>query len=63
MDRGYPEGIPDEADYAMEIKRKVPSWRRICKALLRNDYWFREWGRAQDRSEVYKKYLQLKRSL
>ena len=37
--RGYEAGIPDEADAALETARRVPSWRRICKALLRNDYW------------------------
>jgi len=26
-------------DYQMEQKKNVPSWRRICKSLLRNDYW------------------------
>jgi predicted phosphoadenosine phosphosulfate sulfurtransferase len=39
MDRGYPRGIPDEADPKDEAAHKVPSWRRVCKALLRNDYW------------------------
>lgn len=37
--RGYPGGIPDEAEPREEAARNVPSWRRICKALLRNDYW------------------------
>ena len=35
--RGYPEGIPDEADMKLEAARKVPSWRRIVKVLLKND--------------------------
>lgn len=37
--RGHESGIPDTADAGLEAARKVPSWRRICKALLRNDYW------------------------
>lgn len=37
--KGYPNGIPDEADPKLESARKVPSWRRIAKMLLRNDYW------------------------
>lgn len=37
--RGYPTGIPDEADPKAEAARKVPSWRRVAKMLLRNDYW------------------------
>jgi Predicted phosphoadenosine phosphosulfate sulfotransferase len=43
-DKGYPEGIPDEADYTMEQKRLAPSWRRVCKTLLRNDYWCKGLG-------------------
>lgn len=59
MDRGYPEGIPDAADYALEQARKVPSWRRICKSLLRNDYWCKGMSFTQHKSEAYEKYLQL----
>lgn len=56
--RGYPEGIPDEADYQMEQKRGVPSWRRICKSLLRNDYWCKGLGFTQQKSHAYERYLQ-----
>lgn len=59
IDRGYPEGIPDEADYRLEQERKVPSWRRICKSLLRNDYWCKGLAFTQTKSDAYKKYLQL----
>lgn len=38
-ERGFPNGIPDEADPKDESARKVPSWRRVAKMLLRNDYW------------------------
>lgn len=37
--KGHPNGIPDEADPKLESDRKAPSWRRIAKMLLRNDYW------------------------
>jgi predicted phosphoadenosine phosphosulfate sulfurtransferase len=57
--RGYEEGIPDEADAHLEAKRKVPSWRRICKTLLRNDYWCKGLSFTQHRSEAYEKYLEL----
>lgn len=33
--------IPDFADSKLETKKKVPSWRRICKVLIKNDYWCR----------------------
>jgi len=58
-ERGYPEGIPDEADLNLEMKRDVPSWRRICKALLRNDYWCKGLGFTQHKSAAYQKYLDL----
>lgn len=58
-DRGYPDGIPDEAELCLEMKRDVPSWRRICKSLLRNDYWCKGLGFTQHKSEAYKKYLDL----
>lgn len=59
MERGYPDGIPDEADYKLEADRKVPSWRRVCKSLLRNDYWCKGMSFTQHRSEAYQKYLDL----
>ena len=58
-DRGYPEGIPDEAAPEMEAARRAPSWRRVCKSLLRNDYWCKGLGFSQHKSEGYKKYLEL----
>lgn len=60
-DRGYPEGIPDEAELALEMKRDVPSWRRVCKTLLRNDYWCKGLGFSQHKSAAYEKYLDLMR--
>lgn len=58
-DRGYSEGIPDEGDYDLEILKKIPSWRRICKTLLRNDFWCKGLGFTQHKSEAYEKYLDL----
>ncbi|MGB2063569.1 MAG: phosphoadenosine phosphosulfate reductase [Marinomonas gallaica] len=58
-ERGYPDGIPDEADLALENKRDVPSWRRVCKSLLRNDYWCKGLGFSQHKTGAYKKYLEL----
>jgi predicted phosphoadenosine phosphosulfate sulfurtransferase len=61
MERGYEDDIPDEADYNLEVKRDVPSWRRVCKSLLRNDYWCKGLGFTQHKSEAYQKYLDLMR--
>ena len=61
LDKGYPDGIPDESPYELEVKRDVPSWRRVCKSLLRNDYWCKGLGFSQHKSEAYGKYLDLMR--
>ena len=60
--RGYEGGIPEEADLNLEMKRDVPSWRRVCKSLLRNDYWCKGLGFSQHKSKAYEKYLQLMKS-
>ena len=61
INRGYPAGIPDEAPYALEAKRLAPSWRRVCKSLLRNDYWCKGLGFSQHKSDAYRKYQELMR--
>jgi predicted phosphoadenosine phosphosulfate sulfurtransferase len=60
-ERGYPDGIPDFAELNLEAKKKVPSWRRVCKSLLRNDYWCKGMSFTQHKSEAYEKYLALMR--
>lgn len=60
-DRGYPEGIPDEADYRLEAIGKAPSWRRIVRTLLRNDYWCKGLGFSPTKTSAYAKYLDLMR--
>lgn len=60
--RGYPDGIPDEAPGILETKRIAPSWRRLCKVLLRNDYWCKGLAFTQPKSAAYGKYLELKKS-
>jgi predicted phosphoadenosine phosphosulfate sulfurtransferase len=61
IERGYPDGIPDEAPYELEAKRLAPSWRRVCKTLLRNDYWGKGIGFSQHKSAAYQQYLDLMR--
>jgi predicted phosphoadenosine phosphosulfate sulfurtransferase len=60
-DRGYENGIPDQADYKLEQMGKVPAWRQIAKTLLRNDYWCRNLGFGITKSSAYNKYLELMR--
>lgn len=59
--RGYDLGIPDEAPYLLESQKLAPSWRRICKSLLRNDFWCKGLGFTQHKTEAYQKYLELKK--
>jgi len=56
--RGYTI-IPDESPLELESKQWAPSWRRICKTLLRNDYWCKGLGQTQPKSEAYKKYKEI----
>jgi len=58
-ERGYEDWIPDEAPDKLEAKKKVPSWRRVTKCLLRNDFWCKWMGFSQHKSDAYKKYLAL----
>lgn len=58
--RGYSKGIPDEAPPTLENKHWAPSWRRLCKVLLRNDWWCKGLGLTQPKSEAYSKYLDIK---
>lgn len=60
-ERGYDCGIPDEAPKILESKKLAPSWRRICKSLLRNDFWCKGLGFTQHKTDAYKKYLELKK--
>lgn len=59
--RGYKE-IPDEAPLELENKQWAPSWRRMSKTLLRNDYWCKGLGFSQPKSEAYQKFKELKKS-
>lgn len=57
--RGYENGIPQEADYRLEQDGKAPSWRKIVKALLRNDYWCKTLGFSPTKQSAYTKYIDL----
>lgn len=59
-DRGY-AAIPEEAPPELEAKCWAPSWRRMCKVLLRNDYWCKGLGQTQPKSDAYGRYKQIMR--
>lgn len=56
--RGYDE-IPDVAPRVLENAHWAPSYRRLCKVLLRNDWWCKGLGLTQPKSAAYGKYLEL----
>lgn len=58
--RGY-KIIPDESPYELEKKYWAPSWRRLCKVLLRNDWWCKGLGMSQPKSEAYQKFMEMKK--
>lgn len=58
--RGY-KTIPDEAPLELENKCWVPSWRRMVKVILRNDYWCKGLGQTQPLSDAYQKFKEIKK--
>lgn len=59
--RGY-DAIPDEAPKTLEDKHWAPSWRRMAKVLLRNDWWCKGLGLTQPKSAAYGKFLEIKKA-
>lgn len=58
--RGYPV-IPDEAPPELESKCWAPSWRRMCRVLLRNDWWCKGLGQTQPKSEAYERFKAMRK--
>lgn len=57
--RGY-DTIPDKAPHSLEIKCWAPSWKRMARCILRNDYYCKGLGQTQPKSEAYEKYKSIK---
>jgi predicted phosphoadenosine phosphosulfate sulfurtransferase len=57
--RGYKK-IPDFAPHDLEVKQWAPSWRRMCRCILRNDYYCKGLGQTQPLSEAYGKFKAIK---
>jgi predicted phosphoadenosine phosphosulfate sulfurtransferase len=57
--RGYTE-IPDEAPPQLESKQWAPSWRRMAKCILRNDYWCKGLGQTQPKSDAWKRFKEMR---
>lgn len=59
IQRGY-KSIPDEAPHSLEVKCWAPSWKRMARCILRNDYYCKGLGQTQPLSEAYEKYKSIK---
>lgn len=57
--REYPEGIPDFIENDCGSEDRIPSWRRICKIILRNDYWCKGLSFSVTKTSAYQNYLNL----
>ena len=57
--RGYNK-IPDKAPHDLEIKCWAPSWKRMARCVLRNDYYCKGLGQTQPKSEAYEKFKAIK---
>ena len=57
--RGY-KSIPDQACHDLEVKQWAPSWKRMARCILRNDYYCKGLGQTQPKSEAYEKYKAIK---
>lgn len=56
QEREWPHGIPDEQSCDTGSK-DIPSWRRICKIILRNDYWCRGLSFSPTKKTNYQRYM------
>jgi predicted phosphoadenosine phosphosulfate sulfurtransferase len=50
------ETIPDISDAKLEAAKKIPSWRRIVKVLLKNDYWCKGLSFSATKREMEKQF-------
>jgi predicted phosphoadenosine phosphosulfate sulfurtransferase len=57
-DHGYLNGIPDFVD-GDTGQKDTPSWRRIVKVLLKNDYWCKGLSFSPTKSASYQNYLKI----
>lgn len=51
--KGYSKGIPDEAPVRLSQLNKVPSYKKICLAILNNDHTLKSLGFIAKKSKYY----------
>lgn len=57
--RGYPDGLPDTQEEDCGASDNHPSWKRICKIILRNDFWCKGLSFSPTKTAAYEKYQKL----
>lgn len=45
------EDVPDEADPKLESQKKAPSWRRVARAIEKNDFWLKRLSFGQTKTD------------
>ena len=51
--QGYENGIPDFAEPRLEALNKAPSYRMICKAIMKNDVTLASLGFSRQPCDAY----------
>lgn len=51
--RCYFNGIPDEVPERIDLLNKAPSYKTICKAILKNDYQLELLGFTKKHTTIY----------
>lgn len=51
--KGYSHGIPQEAPPRLEANNRVPSYRQICRAIMRNDLALTTLGFSRPKTDAY----------
>jgi predicted phosphoadenosine phosphosulfate sulfurtransferase len=57
--RCYFNGIPDEAPKELEQKNNVPSYRKVCLSILKNDVSLKTLGFTGKHSKYYDSYKKI----
>jgi predicted phosphoadenosine phosphosulfate sulfurtransferase len=58
---GYERGLPDQID-GDTGGNDIASWRRVCRAILRHDYWCRSLSFSPTKSTSYQRYIDVMRA-
>jgi predicted phosphoadenosine phosphosulfate sulfurtransferase len=58
----YKDGIPDESPTRLEDLGKAPSYRLICKTILKNDFQCETLGFAKNKPLVYHEFKKIELS-